>query len=57
VNHNIYTFITITKMRHFASLLLPLLCLTPVQADYATDAEAAIKTLNDKWYNVDTGLW
>lgn len=26
-------------------------------ADYASDAESAIKLLQNKWYNTQTGLW
>jgi hypothetical protein len=44
-------------MRHFGSLLVPFLCLTQVQADYGDDANAAINTLQNKWYDVNTGLW
>ncbi|KAF2131183.1 glycoside hydrolase family 76 protein [Dothidotthia symphoricarpi CBS 119687] len=44
-------------MVHFRSLLLPLLYLSPALADFADNANTAIKTLQDTWYNVDTGLW
>ncbi|KAF2829719.1 glycosyl hydrolase [Ophiobolus disseminans] len=44
-------------MKYLRSLLIPLLCLTPVDADYADDASSAIKTLQDKWYDTNTGLW
>jgi hypothetical protein len=44
-------------MKHLHSLLFSLLCLTPVYADYADDANSAIKTLQDKWYDTNTGLW
>jgi hypothetical protein len=43
-------------MKHFKSLLLlPVLYFTPVNADYTDDANTAIMTMQDKWYN--TGLW
>lgn len=44
------------KMVFFKSIL-PLLFVAPALADLADDASVAIKTLQDKWYNVDTGLW
>lgn len=44
-------------MRLAPSLLFPLLYLGPARADYADDANSAIKTLQDKWYNTNTGLW
>ncbi|KAF1943137.1 glycosyl hydrolase [Clathrospora elynae] len=44
-------------MKYFESLLLPFLFSTLAFADYADDALAAIHTLQDKWYNFDTGLW
>jgi len=44
-------------MKYIQSLLIPLLYMTPVYADYADDANTAIKTLNDKWYDANTGLW
>jgi hypothetical protein len=44
-------------MKPIVSLFVPLLCLQPVMADYADDANAAIKIMQDKWYNTGTGLW
>ena len=44
-------------MKDLQSFLLPLLYLTPVYADYADDANTAIKTLQNKWYDANTGLW
>ncbi|KAF2462980.1 Six-hairpin glycosidase [Lindgomyces ingoldianus] len=45
-------------MKYYKSLfLLPLLQVSPVIADYNANAEAAIKTLNNKWYDTNTGLW
>lgn len=44
-------------MKLFRSLVLPLLCSRPVLADYGDDANTAIKTLQDKWYDTNTGLW
>lgn len=45
-----------------ASLPLLLSQVSSVFADtdagtYAANAENAIKTLNNKWYNANTGLW
>jgi hypothetical protein len=45
------------NMKPIVSLFVPLLCLQPVMADYADDANAAIKIMQDKWYNTGTGLW
>lgn len=36
---------------------LAILFLTPVHADFADDANTAIRTLQDKWYDTNTGLW
>ncbi|KAI4646428.1 uncharacterized protein J4E79_010490 [Alternaria viburni] len=44
-------------MKYLTALLIPLLYCTPVYADFADDAFSAIKTLQEKWYNSDTGLW
>jgi hypothetical protein len=44
-------------MKYLQSCVLPLLYLAPVHADYTDDAIAAIKTLNDKWYDAATGIW
>ncbi|KAH7075481.1 glycosyl hydrolase [Paraphoma chrysanthemicola] len=44
-------------MKGLFSLLLPLFYLAPANADYADDANAAIMTLQDKWYDANTGLW
>jgi predicted alpha-1,6-mannanase (GH76 family) len=44
-------------MKYLAALLIPLLYSTPTFADYADDATTAIHTLQDKFYNFDTGLW
>jgi len=44
-------------MKYLATLLIPLLYSPSVYADYADDAITAIHTLQDKWYNFDTGLW
>ena len=45
------------KMKPIVSLLVPLLCLQPVMADYAREANDAIKIMQNKWYNTRTGLW
>ncbi|KAL6710790.1 hypothetical protein ACN47E_007847 [Coniothyrium glycines] len=39
------------------AFLVAHLCTVFVSADYGDDALAAIKTLQNKWYNSDTGLW
>jgi hypothetical protein len=44
-------------MKYFAPLTVAFLLLDPTQADYASDAESAIKLLQNKWYNTETGLW
>ncbi|KAH8708620.1 glycoside hydrolase [Phaeosphaeriaceae sp. PMI808] len=44
-------------MKYLHSFLLSGLCLTPVFADYADNANNAIKTLQNKWYDTNTGLW
>lgn len=44
-------------MKFFAALLVPLLYSTSIYADFADDAFTAIKLLQEKWYNYDTGLW
>ena len=44
-------------MRYYQTLLLPLLYIGPAVADYEDNAFAAIKTLQDKWYDSKTGLW
>lgn len=44
-------------MRFHASLIFPLLYVSPAVANYADDANNAIKTLQDKWYDSNTGLW
>ncbi|KAF2005207.1 glycoside hydrolase family 76 protein [Amniculicola lignicola CBS 123094] len=38
-------------------LLLPFLHISPAVADYESNAEQAIKTLQDRWYDTNTGLW
>ncbi|KAJ4381314.1 hypothetical protein N0V86_003663 [Didymella sp. IMI 355093] len=47
----------ISVMKHLPSLTVALLLLNTAYADYASDAESAIKLLQDKWYSTDTGLW
>lgn len=37
--------------------VLAVLSFTPVHADFADDANTAIRTLQDKWYDTKTGLW
>jgi hypothetical protein len=44
-------------MKLSRTYLLSLSCLTVVHADYADDANAAINTLQTKWYDANTGLW
>jgi hypothetical protein len=44
-------------MKYLAALLIPLLYCTPTYADFADDAFSAIRTLQEKWYSFDTGLW
>jgi hypothetical protein len=44
-------------MKYLAALLIPSLFSTLAYADYADDAFTAIYTLQDEWYNFDTGLW
>ena len=44
-------------MKYLPSLTVAFLMLKAVCADYASDAESAIKLLQDKWYNTETGLW
>lgn len=44
-------------MKYFSLLTIACLLLDKAQADYASDAESAIKLLQDKWYNTETGLW
>jgi hypothetical protein len=45
-------------MKFFAALLVPLLYSISAHADtFADDAFTAIKLLQEKWYNYDTGLW
>ncbi|KAF2116690.1 glycoside hydrolase [Lophiotrema nucula] len=44
-------------MRPRISLLLPFLFTTPIIADYESDAVNAIKTLQNKFYDTNTGLW
>ncbi|KAJ8105213.1 hypothetical protein OPT61_g10316 [Boeremia exigua] len=44
-------------MSYFTSLTITFLLLSTAYADYARDAESAIKLLQDKWYNTETGLW
>jgi hypothetical protein len=39
------------------TVLIPLLRATHIYADYANDANAAINTLQSKWYDANTGLW
>ncbi|OAG06994.1 glycosyl hydrolase [Paraphaeosphaeria sporulosa] len=39
------------------SFLLPLLYISPAVADYTENTHTAIQLLQDKFYNVDTGLW
>lgn len=44
-------------MKYFCSLTVAFLLLETAQADFASDAESAIKLLQDKWYSTETGLW
>ncbi|KAJ4335137.1 hypothetical protein N0V95_008979 [Ascochyta clinopodiicola] len=44
-------------MKFLPSLTVAFLLLDTACADYASDAESAIKLLQDKWYNTETGLW
>lgn len=44
-------------MKYLPSLTIAFLLLDVTYADYASDAESAIKLLQDKWYNTETGLW
>ncbi|KAH6618882.1 glycosyl hydrolase [Boeremia exigua] len=44
-------------MNYILSLSVAYLLLNTAYADYARDAESAIKLLQDKWYNAETGLW
>lgn len=44
-------------MKYLPSLTVAFLLLDTACADYASDAESAIKLLQDKWYNTETGLW
>jgi hypothetical protein len=44
-------------MKFISAALIPLLHLTHVYADYADNAHAAINTLQNKWYDANTGLW
>lgn len=44
-------------MRLLPRVTFALLMLDTALADYASDAESAIKLLQDKWYNTETGLW
>lgn len=44
-------------MKYYLLLTVASLLLDTAQADYASDAESAIKLLQDKWYNTETGLW
>jgi hypothetical protein len=44
-------------MKFLTALLIPLLYSTSAYADFADDAFTAIKLLQEKWYNYDTGLW
>jgi predicted alpha-1,6-mannanase (GH76 family) len=44
-------------MKYLAAFMVPLLYVTPTFADYADDALTAIRTLQQKFYNFDTGLW
>lgn len=44
-------------MELFTTLLLFLVTCSAVVADYGDDALSAIKTLQEKFYNSDTGLW
>jgi hypothetical protein len=47
----------IFAMKYLPSLAVAFLMLDTVRADYASDAESAIKLLQNKWYNTETGLW
>ncbi|KAF9698146.1 hypothetical protein EKO04_003403 [Ascochyta lentis] len=44
-------------MKYLLSLTVAFLVLGTACADYASDAESAIKLLQDKWYSTETGLW
>ncbi|KAF2257138.1 glycoside hydrolase family 76 protein [Trematosphaeria pertusa] len=44
-------------MKYSSALFFSLLYVSPAVADFADNANAAIKTLQDKWYSADTGLW
>lgn len=44
-------------MKYLPSLTVAFLLLDTANADYASDAESAIKLLQDRWYNTETGLW
>ncbi len=44
-------------MKCFSTVILPLLYLGPVYADYLDNAYDAFNTIQNKWYNSDTGLW
>lgn len=44
-------------MKNIPAVLIPLLRATHIYADYADDANAAINTLQSKWYDANTGLW
>jgi len=44
-------------MKVALSTVLPLIWIGTSIADYADNANAAIQTLQNKYYNVDTGLW
>jgi hypothetical protein len=47
----------LSTMKYLSSLTVAFLLLQLTQADYASDAESAIKLLQDKWYSTETGLW
>lgn len=44
-------------MKYLLPSILTLLYTSPVLGDYADNANTAINTLQNKWYNADTGLW
>ncbi|KAF1830468.1 glycosyl hydrolase [Decorospora gaudefroyi] len=44
-------------MKYLAALLIPLLYSSHAFADFTDDALEAVRTLQNKWYNFDTGLW
>ncbi|KAF2873076.1 glycosyl hydrolase [Massariosphaeria phaeospora] len=44
-------------MKCFQSLFISILCVGPALANYEDNASSAIKTLQDEWYDVNTGLW